>query len=121
MLFDALSCKFASVLRPPVCQGASEPSAIHLCTSTCRAAYFARLRTALDRSHFQVLDDFEGDGLYLHKRPVRGAGGAAFLAHGGTVFHHVVLYVKRGDEVHTCAWAASCAGIHDTLIGGTRA
>ena len=87
-----------------------------------RAAYFARLGELLSTSGARALlspaDDFtSGDGLYIYKRPVRSAGpeAAAMLASGGSVFHHVVVYVKRGERVscRQCAsWPSALHSLH---------
>lgn len=44
---------------------------------------------------------FDADGVYIYKRPVRSAAPQhqALLSQAGSVFHHVVLYVKRGDDL----------------------
>ncbi|EFN56517.1 expressed protein [Chlorella variabilis] len=67
-----------------------------------RAAYLARLAARLRRDLFTPAAGFDrGDGLYLYKRPVQSASSdkAALLASAGTVFHHVVIYVKQGQEL----------------------
>lgn len=44
---------------------------------------------------------FEKDGLYLYKRPVRTASPehSMLLSQLGTVMHHVILYVKCGEKL----------------------
>lgn len=59
------------------------------------AAYAARVGKALDLKDCRVAHAMQEDGLYLHKRPVRGAGSAAnILSQAGSIFHHIVLFVK---------------------------
>lgn len=63
-----------------------------------RSAYAARVGKALDLQHCHVVHDMEQDGLYLYKRPVIGAGGAAhILSQGGSIFQHILLYVKSPE------------------------
>jgi hypothetical protein len=38
------------------------------------------------------------DGLYLYKRPIESHGGSDLLAIGGSVFHHVIVYLKHGNQ-----------------------
>jgi hypothetical protein len=69
-------------------------------------AFFARILAASKEAqhsigvhYFVTADIGEEDGLYLHKRPIRGLGPNNPLAVGGSVFHHVLLYVKRSGKV----------------------
>ncbi|KAI3427229.1 hypothetical protein D9Q98_007164 [Chlorella vulgaris] len=73
-------------------------------------AYFARLTSRLHRrSPFSQAHAFDREGLYIYKRPVQSAAGdkAALLASGGSVFHHVVVYVKKGDELTALEFSPS--------------
>eukprot|EP00198_Chlamydomonas_reinhardtii_P005889 XP_001695225.1 predicted protein [Chlamydomonas reinhardtii] len=72
------------------------------------ASYFGRLRAATCPGgpaplppQAGVRTDLDEDGVYLHKRPIRGPnGGPSPLAVCGSVLHHVLVYVKQGEEVH---------------------
>ena len=70
----------------------------------CRCQYLQRLRTALDCSTFQAKQAIDDPGVYIAKRRIRTAAGsqAELLALAGTVFYHVVVYVKEGDKVCNC-------------------
>ena len=74
-----------------------------------RAQYLQRLRRLLDVQAFQSVRCLAEPGVYVWKRRLRAAAGsqAAMLELAGTVFHHVVVYVKEGDKVcslgrHSC-------------------
>ena len=61
-----------------------------------------RVRTATkSQQHcLRPASEIKEDGIYLHKRPVKSAGGQAdVLRQAGTVFYHVVVYIKTGDQV----------------------
>ena len=45
------------------------------------------------------------DGLYLHKRHIRGDHGK-MLEQAGTVLQHTVIYLKQADKVCTLRQAA---------------
>lgn len=80
-----------------------------VCRACRRAAYAARVGKALDLKHCRVAHTMEEDGLYLHKRPVRGAGSAAnILSQAGSIFHHIVLFVKT-PQVCAVPVASDCA------------
>lgn len=40
------------------------------------------------------------DGLYIHKRPIRGLGSGNPLAVGGSIFYHTLVYLKTGGKVN---------------------
>ena len=65
-----------------------------------RTDYFSRLRNHINVADFEVVDAVEADGLYIFKRPVRAAAGQGrMLNQAGTVFHHVVLYIRATGKV----------------------
>ncbi|KAL4451457.1 hypothetical protein ABPG75_007119 [Micractinium tetrahymenae] len=89
-----------------------------------KAAYFQRLGARLRRDLFSPASGFERDGLYIYKRPVRSGSGdkAALLASGGSVFHHVVVYVKRGEELAALEFGpANAMDITDNMLVETPA
>ena len=66
----------------------------------CRSGYFARLKPKIDNSKFEVVQSIEEDGLYIGKRAIQGAEGQAqMLNQAGTVFYHVLLYVRKNGKV----------------------
>jgi len=74
-----------------------------------RAQYLQRLRRSLDAQAFHSARSLAEPGIYVWKRRIRAAAGsqAAMLELAGTVFYHVVVYVKEGDKVcrssqHSC-------------------
>ena len=65
-----------------------------------RTDYFKRLRNHINVADFEVVDTVEADGLYIFKRPVRAATGQGqMLNQAGTVFYHVLLYIKAAGKV----------------------
>jgi hypothetical protein len=66
-----------------------------------RAQYLQRLRRSLDAQAFQSARSLEEPGVYVWKRRLRAAAGsqAAMLELAGTVFYHVVVYVKEDGKV----------------------
>lgn len=66
-----------------------------------KADYFARLKKKVDHSLFSAAYDFNRNGIYVYKRPVRTGSPQhlALLAQAGTVFHHVVIYLKQNDDL----------------------
>jgi len=62
--------------------------------------FFSRLSRKIEKHLFSVTHTFDKDGIYLYKRPVRSSipEHAALLAQAGTVFHHVVIYLKPPGE-----------------------
>ncbi|KAL4441079.1 hypothetical protein ABPG77_010510 [Micractinium sp. CCAP 211/92] len=89
-----------------------------------KAAYFQRLGARLRRDIFSPASDFQRDGLYIYKRPVRSDSGdkAALLASGGSVFHHVVVYVKCGEELTALEFGpANSMDITDNMLVETPA
>lgn len=64
-----------------------------------RASYFSRLRGIIPPSLYATTSDMSSDGIYLWKRPVRAEGMGALLGSSGSVFHHVIVYVRRGDSL----------------------
>ncbi|KAG2493415.1 hypothetical protein HYH03_008540 [Edaphochlamys debaryana] len=68
------------------------------------AAYFRRLgestTAATSGQKLEPVAAIAEDGIYLHKRPVRGVDGSSPLAVCGTVLHHVLVYVKQGSQLH---------------------
>jgi hypothetical protein len=52
----------------------------------------------LDTQHFASVATISDDGLYLHKRHIRGNHGK-MLEQAGTVLLHTLLYLKSGDKV----------------------
>lgn len=66
-----------------------------------KASYFTRLRKAVDHTLFSAAYDFDRNGIYVYKRPVRTGSPQhlALLAQAGTVFHHVVIYIKQNDDL----------------------
>jgi hypothetical protein len=61
-----------------------------------KQTYFSRLARKIQKHLFSATNIFDKDGIYIYKRPVRSSNPqhAALLAQSGTVFHHVVVYVK---------------------------
>ncbi len=77
------------------------------CAALNRVQYLHRLKTHVREEFggvFAAVNSISEDGLYIHKRPVRVMGDAlgqtAVLQQAGSVFHHVILYVKAGDQVN---------------------
>ena len=64
----------------------------------CRHQYLDQLRPSLDLSHFARVSSMEEDGLYLHKRHIRGDHGK-MLEQAGTALLHTVVYLKNGKKV----------------------
>lgn len=67
-----------------------------------KQSYFSRLSRKIEKHLFSATHSFDKDGIYLYKRPVRSATPqhAALLAQAGTVFNHVIVYLKRpGQEL----------------------
>ena len=64
-----------------------------------KPAFFGRFASMLDPRLFSPAHFFDRHGLYIYKRPVRTASSehAALLSSAGSLFHHVVVYVKRPD------------------------
>jgi len=62
--------------------------------------FFSRLSKHMEKHLFSATHTFDKDGIYLYKRPVRNPRHAALLGQRqtGTVFHHVVVYLKRPGE-----------------------
>jgi len=93
-------------------------------TNTRSTAFFGRLADALPSAALGAIRRAErlgdcGDGLYLHKRPLRMALGdaASPLASLGTVFHHAVLYELRGGRLRSADFApASGADITSNIF-----
>ncbi|EFJ51796.1 hypothetical protein VOLCADRAFT_87327 [Volvox carteri f. nagariensis] len=68
------------------------------------AGYFTRLRDTFSQHQAQaprVTTSLELDGIYVRKRPIRAPNGSSPLAVCGSVLHHVVVYVKQGELLHT--------------------
>ncbi|KAK9822006.1 hypothetical protein WJX81_008689 [Elliptochloris bilobata] len=67
--------------------------------------YLERLRTTLDTSTFQVKQAIDEPGVYIGKRKILCPAGsqAALLTLAGTVFYHVVVYVKEADNAKVIA------------------
>ncbi len=69
--------------------------------ATRRAPYFQLLSKAIvDGPSFERKDTMSEDGLYLHKRHIRGDHGK-MLEQAGTVLQHTVIYLKEADKVCT--------------------
>jgi len=53
-----------------------------------------------DGTKIQKAYGFGEEGIYIYKRPVRSGSQehAMLVQHAGTVFHHVVVYLKYGNE-----------------------
>ena len=67
----------------------------------CRAPYFQLLSKAVvDGSSFERRNTMSEDGLYLHKRHIRGDHGK-MLEQAGTVLQHTVIYLKEAENVCT--------------------
>mmetsp|Transcript_38733 Transcript_38733/g.109542 ORF Transcript_38733/g.109542 Transcript_38733/m.109542 type:complete len:395 (+) Transcript_38733:206-1390(+) len=63
-------------------------------------AFVERVRAALAASlSFSKVDVMTRDGLYIHKRPIRSLGPSNPLSAGGTVFHHVLCYVRQKGQL----------------------
>lgn len=79
------------------------------CCFWYRASYFSRLRSEIEHSKFRAATAFERDGIYIYKRPVRSGSHqhAALLAQGGSVFHHVVVYLKQNSFLHSLEFGPS--------------
>jgi hypothetical protein len=62
--------------------------------------FFSRLSGKIETHLFSVAHTFDKDGIYLYKRPVRSASPqhAALLAQAGTVFNHVIVYLKQAGQ-----------------------
>ena len=52
----------------------------------------------LETSQFATVSSMDEDGLYLHKRHIRGDHGK-MLEQAGTVLLHTLIYLKSGDKV----------------------
>ena len=48
-----------------------------------------------------VKETIDEDGLYIHKRPIRGLGSGSPLAIAGSLFHHTLIYYQIGGKVRT--------------------
>ena len=67
----------------------------------CRAPYFQLLyKAVVDGSTFERKETMSEDGLYLHKRHIRGDHGK-MLEQAGTVLQHTLIYLKQADKVCT--------------------
>ncbi len=64
-------------------------------------AYFEQLRPTIDSALYQRVDAMEEDGLYLHKRHIRGEHGK-MLEQAGTVLLHTVVYLRAGEQARSC-------------------
>ena len=62
----------------------------------CRASFFEQFKP--DAELFQRVDTMAEDGLYLHKRHIRGDHGK-MLEQAGTVLQHTVVYLKQAEKV----------------------
>ena len=65
---------------------------------SCRHQFLEQLRPTLDTSHFACVSTMVEDGLYLHKRHIRGDHGK-MLEQAGTALLHTVVYLKAGMKV----------------------
>ena len=65
-----------------------------------KQSYFSRLAAKVEEHLFSATHTFDKDGIYLYKRPVRSATPQheALLAQAGTVFNHVIVYLKRSGQ-----------------------
>jgi hypothetical protein len=67
------------------------------------SAYMKRVKAAAQSkqcsAEFAVKQAIDEDGLYVHKRPIRGLGNGSPLATGGSLFHHTLLYYKVDGKV----------------------
>ncbi|KAG7667189.1 hypothetical protein NADE_003014 [Nannochloris sp. 'desiccata'] len=72
----------------------------HLIPGESKQDFFSRLSGKIEKHLFSAAHTFDKDGIYLYKRPVRSSTPqhTALLAQAGTVFHHVVVYLKRPGE-----------------------
>ena len=69
-----------------------------VCTPCYRAVFFEQLRLMISGEWYERVDAMAEDGLYLHKRHIRGDHGK-MLEQAGTVLQHVVVYLKSGEKV----------------------
>ncbi|CAL8466015.1 g5551 [Coccomyxa elongata] len=60
--------------------------------------YLEQLRPSLDLSQFARVSSMEEDGLYLHKRHIRGDHGK-MLEQAGTALLHTIVYLKSGKKI----------------------
>lgn len=86
----------ASVLAPLLPVQPGEPMTL----------YFKRLRETWSAQASLIpslikVENMSSDGVYLFKRPLQGPSGQNPLAVCGSVFHHAIIYIKEGDQVHS--------------------
>ena len=64
---------------------------------------------------FERVETMVEDGLYMHKRHIRGDHGK-MLEQAGTVLQHVVVYLKSGEKVPllpaAIAWVGAASRAH---------
>lgn len=79
------------------------PTSVVPFPSTRRSTYVKRLKEIVctsSKKSFRAVEQLEGDGLYIGKRPIIGAQGQGqLLNEAGSVFYHTCLYLKAGDKV----------------------
>ena len=63
-----------------------------------QASIFQQLQSQLDTTRFQIMETMSKEGLYIHKRHIRGDHGK-MLEQAGTVLQHTLIYVKTADKV----------------------
>ena len=74
-------------------------SELHQSTSQiCRSSYVQQLQSFIDVTRFERKSTMSEDGLYIHKRNIRGDHGK-MLEHAGTALQHTLIYVKTADKV----------------------
>ena len=73
----------------------------------CRADFFVQLRPAIDTNVFQRVEALTEDGLYLHKRHIRGEHGK-MLEQAGTVLQHTTVYIKEGEQARKGETPCGC-------------
>ena len=68
------------------------------CPCCHRASFFEELKPLINTDLFERVEALLEDGLYMHKRHIRGDHGK-MLEQAGTVLQHVVVYLKSGEKV----------------------
>ena len=91
----ALQCSSAELcINPTPLEGFRSQG----CPSCHRASFFEQLKPVINQDLYERVDTMAEDGLYLHKRHIRGDHGKV-LEQAGTVLQHVVVYLKSGEQV----------------------